>query len=183
MERRHFLQTTALVSGLGMLNASTPSASSAGGTPFVGIQIAPHSFYDEGMGYCLDVLKETGRINALMISSLAYYGAMGRPKELMADHGVPIVDNSKRTLPRVWVTHHDKYYKDTTLRHMTPKSTWTYADKDIYADLADPAHKRGIKVYERMYEPSASAAKYIHNFETVLETTIHGKRGQRWFVR
>lgn len=45
------------------------------GDPFVGIQIASHSFYGEGIDYCLDLLRETGRINALMISSLSYYGA------------------------------------------------------------------------------------------------------------
>ena len=32
--------------------------------PFVGIQIAAHSFYDEGIEYCLDLLKETAGVNA-----------------------------------------------------------------------------------------------------------------------
>lgn len=183
MERRDFIKTTALASGIGMIHASNTSRANQNNnsknSPYVGVQIAPHSFYDEGVEYCLDLLKETGEINALMISSLAYYGAMGRPKELMADHGVPIVDNTKRTLPRVWVKHHEAYYKDTSLRHMKPDPSWTFYGKEIYSTLSEPAHKRGIKVYERMYEPSKSAVKYIHNFESVLETTIFGNTGDR----
>ncbi len=150
-----------------------------GSDPFVGIQIASHSFLDEGVDYCLDLLQETGRVNALMISSLSYYGAMGRPKEVMADHGVPIRDNAKRKLPRVWVQHHDTYYKDTTLRHMEPDPSWEYAGTEIFAKLAEPAHKRGMKLYERMYEPSSRAAGAIRNFRTVLETDVYGKAGPR----
>jgi hypothetical protein len=149
------------------------------GDPFVGIQIAPHSFYDEGIEYCLDLLARAGRINALMISSLSYYGAMGRPKRLMADHGVPIRDNAKRKLSRVWVRHHEKYYKDTTLRHMEPDSSREYAGKEIFSDLAGPAHERRIRLYERMYEPGSKAVGWIKNFETVLETDIYGNPGPR----
>ncbi len=177
LDRRAFLQAAGgvLATGLAVANGASPKQQE----PFVGIQIASHSFYDEGIDFCLDQLRETGRVNALMISSLSYYGAMGRPKHLMANHGVPIRDNANRKLPRVWVRHREKYYKDTTLRHMMRDSAWEYADKDIFRDLAEPAHKRGIKLYERMYEPSSKAAGSIANFKTVLETDIHGKPGRR----
>jgi len=104
---------------------------------------------------------------------------MGRPKRLMADHGVPIRDNANRKLPRVWVRHREKYYKDTSLRHMKRDPAWEYASKDVFTDLAEPAHKRGIKLYERMYEPSSKAASSIANLTMVLETDIFGKRGSR----
>jgi hypothetical protein len=190
MNRRQFIQrsgvllpsTLALNSAFSLATPS-PAASEPGGNrsnrPYVGIQIAPHSFYDEGIEYCLDLLRETGRINALMISSLSYYGAMGRPKHLMADHGVPLPDNAKRKLARVWVRHHEQYYQDTTLRHKGPDPSWTYSGQEIFADLAQAARKRGIRLYERMYEPSSKAAGSIHNFETVLETDIYGKPGPR----
>ncbi len=35
----------------------------------------------------------------------------------MADHGVPLRDNTNRTLRKVWLEHHDKYFRDTTSRH------------------------------------------------------------------
>jgi hypothetical protein len=178
MQRREFIKTS-IASGLACATGLAQTDRGSMAPPFVGIQIAPHSFYDEGIGYCLDLLKETGRINTLMISSLAYYGAMGRPPEVMADHGVPLVDNSQRTLPRVWVRHHERYYGDTSLRHMKPDPGWTYFGKEIYADLATEAHKRGIKLYERMYEPTDRATAFITNFESVLETDIFGKPGSR----
>jgi hypothetical protein len=114
-----------------------------------------------------------------MISSLSYYGAMGRPKEVMADHGVPIRDNAQRKLPRVWVRHHATYYRDTTLRHAKHDPARTYAGKEIFADLAGQAHARGIKLYERMYEPTSKAAGAIENFVAVLETDVFGKPGSR----
>lgn len=176
--RREFMKTSvlgALAYSVGQGTAKTPSQA----RPFVGIQIAPHSFYDEGLDYCLDLLQETGQINALMIASLSYYGAMGRPRETMADHGKPLVDNSQRVLPRVWVRHHAKYYRDSTLRHMRPDPTWTYYGKEIYADLAAAAHSRGMKLYERMYEPTSKAVDSIKNFATVLEKDLYGKLGRR----
>ncbi len=98
--------------------------------PFSGIQIAAHSFYDEGMDYCLDLLQEKGAINNLMVSFHAYYGAIGRPKNLMAGHGVPRPDNSQRTLRRCWVDHHEKYFQNTFLRHAGINQDEHYAEKN-----------------------------------------------------
>jgi len=102
-DRREFIKHTALATagitfGAGLtkpaLAVSSLPTKSRG--PFSGIQIVPHSFYDEGMDYCLDLLEEKGAINNLLVSFHAYYGAMGRPKHLMADHGVPKPDNTLR---------------------------------------------------------------------------------------
>lgn len=143
--------------------------------PFVGIQIAAHSFFDEGIEYCLDLLKETAGVNALLISSHSYYGAMGRPKEVMADHGVPKADNSKRTLPRVWVTHHEKYFTDTSLRHKPIDDSAMYAGREVFAELAEPARARGMRLYVRHYQPSHEAARYIDGFTKVLAQDHQGK--------
>ena len=85
------------------------------------------------------MLKETAGINALLISSHSYYGAMGRPLEVMADHGVPKADNSKRKLPRVWVKHHEEYFTDTKLRHREPAPDALYSGNEVFSDLADAA--------------------------------------------
>ena len=98
---------------------------------------SPRSFYDEGIVYCLDMLKETAGINGLLISTHSYYGAMGRPLEVLADHGVPKVDNSKRKLPRVWVRHDEKYFGETKLRHRPPAPDALYAGREVFVDLAD----------------------------------------------
>ncbi len=143
--------------------------------PFVGIQIAAHSFYDEGIERCLDLLQKTAGINALLISSHSYYGAMGRPKELMADHGVPKADNSKRSLPRVWVKHHEKYFSSTFLRHRAPDPRAMYAGREIFADLAEPAAKRGMKLYVRHYQPGNSAATFLEGWKKILGEDHEGK--------
>jgi hypothetical protein len=143
--------------------------------PFVGIQIAAHSFFDEGIDHCLDLLKETAGVNALLISSHGYYGAMGRPQHLMADHGVPKADNSKRKLPRVWVKHHEKHFADTTLRHRQPDAQAMHAGKEVFAELAEPAHKRSMRLYVRHYQPSHEAVAYIDGFKSVLAVDHKGK--------
>jgi hypothetical protein len=151
--------------------------------PFVGIQIAAHSFLDEGIDHCLDLLKGTAGINALLISTHAYYGAMGRPKEVMADHGVPIRDNKSRKLRKLWVKHHPKNFSDTTLRHPAPDPTLEYADRDVLTELAGPARQRGMKLYVRWYQVGASAKPEIQNLEKVLTVDMNGKPGHKpcWF--
>lgn len=143
-------------------------ASATAPRPFVGIQIAAHSFYDEGIEYRLDMLKETAGINGLLISSHSYYGAMGRPLEVMADHGVPKADNSKRKLPRAWVKHHARYFTDTKLRHRKPDPGALYAGREVFADLANAARDRGMRLYARHYQPSKEAARYVDGFADVL---------------
>ena len=178
--RRQFLIQSLAAAGVSALARDSfaeddVEAESAAPRPFVGIQIAAHSFFDEGIEHCLDLLKETAGINALLISSHSYYGAMGRPKHLMAEHGVPKADNSKRKLPRVWVKHHERYFADTSLRHRQPNPQAMYAGKEVFAELAEPARRRGMRLYVRHYQPSHEAARYIDGFEKVLAQDHHGK--------
>ena len=187
MDRRSFLKEAAVASGAFALMDGRPTQAAPAGrksrirtkTPFVGVQIASHSFFDEGIDHCLDLLQESGGVNVLLISSHSYYGAMGRPRHLMADHGVPIRDNAKRKLPRVWLKHHDKYYRDTTLRHKKPDPDAEHAGREVFAELAEPARKRGMLLYERMYEPSSSAKRFVENFETILSIDVYGQRRRR----
>ena len=178
--RRQFLKQSLLAAAISTV-APTSSARAterkptAAPRPFVGIQIAPHSFYDEGIEYCLDMLKETAGINALLISSHSYYGAMGRPLEVMADHGVPKADNSKRKLPRVWVEHHDEYFSETKLRHREPDPNALYAGNEVFSDLADAAKARDMRLYARHYQPSKEAARYVDGFAQVLAQDHEGR--------
>jgi len=145
----------------------------------VGIQMGAHSFYDEGMEYVLDILKKDAEINTLMFYSHTYYGAESRPLRVMAhDHGVQPRDFENSTLTRVWVKHHDKYFKDTTLRHRVPDSSFEYYDKDIFHEIQKPARDRDMKVYIRLLEASAGhGIKYIENYDKVLTVDIDGNSG------
>jgi hypothetical protein len=97
----------------------------------------------------------------------------------MADHGVPKPDNTKRNLRRCWVDHNQKYYQNTSLRHVGVIKNEYYAGKDLMNELLPAAHERGMTVYERLYEPHGEKAKQnIKNYEKVLEIDFEGnKRG------
>jgi hypothetical protein len=181
--RRKFLKNTAIAStalGIAPQMAGKTFATHSGlpaTDPFSGIQIAAHSFYDEGMDYCLDLLQGKAALNNLMVSFHAYYGAIGRPKQVMGDHGVPKPDNSKRTLRRCWVDHNEKFYADTPLRHKGVKKDEFFADKNIMNDLLEGAHKRGMTVYERLYEPHGeSVNEVVENYDSVFEINFEGNR-------
>jgi hypothetical protein len=150
---------------------------------FCGIQIAPHSLLDEGVEYCLDLLKETAGINTLLLSTYNYYGAMGRPKEVLADHGVPLRNNTKRLLPKVWVRHHKTYFTETVLRHAAVDPDAEYAGRDLIKEMVEPARERSIKLYVRWYQPGGVAKSCIENWDKVLTVDIYGKQGGRpcWF--
>jgi hypothetical protein len=147
--------------------------------PFVGIHIAPHSIMDEGVEYCLDLLREQAAVNTLLLSPYRYYGAMNRPLHLMGDHGVPLRDNVGRKLPMVWVRHRDACFQDTSLRHAQPAADTEYAGREVFAELLPPLRRRGMKLHARIYEPGAGAAKHIANFDQVLTTTLEGKPGEK----
>jgi hypothetical protein len=183
MNRRDFINTSSLAAaGIGLSSGflkpaqAGKSFSTQQKKPFSGIQIAPYSFYDEGMEYCLDLLQEKGAINNLMVSFHAYYGALERPQRLMGDHGVPKADNTKRDLRRCWVDHHEKFYQNTSLRHKGVQKDKHYAGKDLMKDLLPAAKKRGMTVYERLYEPHENGGKYITNFDQVLEIDFKGNK-------
>jgi hypothetical protein len=183
MQRRDFLKSSVLASFALTWDALAETKHAPKSELFSGIQIAPHSFFDEGIEYSLDLLRETAAINALLISTHSYYGAMGRPREVLADHGVPLADNTKRTLPSVWVKHRDAYFKDTFLRHTDVDTKAMYADRNLFDELAPAAQKRGIKLYLRWYEPSAKAADFIKNWDKVITVDAYGNPGDQpcWF--
>jgi hypothetical protein len=183
--RREFLKKSVLTTaglslGSGLLGKTLSSmAGNAATEPMIGIQMGAHSFYDEGMEKVLDFLSQKAAINTLMFYSHTYYGAESRPLRVMAhDHGVPPRDFENSKLTRVWVKHHDKYFKDTVLRHHEPDQSFEYAKKDIFNEIQKPARDRGMKIYIRLLEASAgNGKKYIKNYDQVLTENVNGTPG------
>ena len=189
--RRRFLKTAAAsavaVTSVGGMRgaaareqaAPAKSEQTAASRPFVGIQIAAHSFFDEGVDYCLDLLQETAGVNALLVSVTNYYGAMSRPQQVMADHGVPRRDGTGRRLQKVWLEFHDKYYAGTSIKHAKPDPDAEYADRDLLKELVEPARRRGMKVLVRWYQPGGKAREDIANWEQCYGVDLHGERTKR----
>lgn len=178
MTRRTFVQTTGAAAALGTLGravAATPNPST-----LVGIQIAGHSLLDEGMERCLDTVQSTCRANTLFLYSHSYYAAHNRPPSVYADHGIPIRDERKRKITRVWLRHHDECFKGTSLRVAAPAAHEEYGDRDLYAEVADACRKRGMKFYARILEPGSGELRgRVHNFERAMSVGLDGKRGEQ----
>ncbi len=186
--RRRFLKTASLLAvsaGFHRLQSSgwaaeSPDGATAPHSPFVGVHIAAHSFYDEGLGHCLDFLQETAGVNTLFVTSNSYYGAMLRPKEAQGYHGVPIRDGRDRQVTKTFFQPHEKSYASTVLRHKPLDSTLAYAGREVFVDLAEPARRRGMKIYERMYEPGGEGLiENILGAENVRTVDVFGEPGRR----
>jgi hypothetical protein len=168
--RRQFLKTAASAP---LLPSVAAPQQPPGHTMFNAIQMGPHTMLDEGIEHCLDLIQETAAINALMIYSHTYHGDIRKPAQLLAaDHGVPVRDMRNRKLPAVWVKTHEQFYKNTTLRHQVPDSSFEYADRDLFKEVQEPARRRGIKVYARILE---GASPTIQNFSKVQTRDVYGK--------
>jgi hypothetical protein len=168
--RRQFLKTLAAAP---LLPAAASPQQPPGHTMFNAIQMGPHTMLDEGIERCLDLIQETAAINALMIYSHTYHGDIRKPAQMLAaDHGVPARDMRNRKLPAVWVKTHQQLYKNTTLRHQVPDSSFEYADRDLFEEVQEPARRRGVKVYARILE---GASPTIQNFSKVQTRDVYGK--------
>ena len=187
LARRDFLKQVVAASTLAMAATSSTSAapaeSTAGTTgslksatpPFVGIQMGPHSLLDEGIAHTLDLIQDAAAVNAVLTYSHAYKNDLVTPATILAgDHGVPLPDNRQRHLPVIWVKAHERFYKDTTLRHPPVTADQEYSDRDVFSEMVEPARKRGMKIFARVLE-SAAMSRFIANFDKVVTRDIHGK--------
>jgi hypothetical protein len=177
--RREFMRGAASISAIAQAQQRPADAqrNARPATPFVGIQIGPHSLFDEGIDRCLDFIQETAAINALLVYSQTYHMEMRRPLQTLAqDHAVPVKDLRGRKLPLVWMKPHEQFYSGTVLRHQKIDSSFEFADRDLFAELLQPVRKRGMKLYARILEGSGPLAmEGIGNFSKVLIRDVYGR--------
>jgi hypothetical protein len=139
---------------------------------FNGIQMGPHTMLDEGIERTLDLIAETAGVNVVMPYSHGYNNGFVKALRDRADHGVPLTDNTGRRFPMVWVKTHDQYYRNTTLRHQTVDASYEHRARDLFAEIVEPARKRGMKVYARVLESSAMAP-VVTNYAKVVTHDVH----------
>jgi hypothetical protein len=179
MDRRTFLARSA---GAGFA-AAAPGLLRAAGTAaapqaaaLVGIQIAGHSLLDEGIDRCLDLVQSTARANALFLYSHSHYAAHNRPPSVYADHGVPIRDERKRRITRVWLRHHDARFAATSLRYLPPGPDEEYGGRDLFAELVPVCRARGLKLFARILEPGAAELRgRVRHAERAMSVDLFGK--------
>ena len=139
----------------------------------VGMQVGPHTMLDEGIEHSLDLIQRTAGVSTIFVYCHSYGGDLRKPLDYLAkDHGRPVLDQRTRNLPNVWVRQHEQYFKDTTLRHPAVDATFTYHDRDLFAEMIKPLRQRGMKVYPRILE---AGGRGIVNFSTVATINVYGK--------
>lgn len=189
MDRRGFVRTAAAALAAGDVvlgapgelsaqqHASRPAVRAATSPPlqgaaFVGIQMGPHTMLDEGIEPCLDLIQETAGINAVLTYSHAFHADLRKPVRWLApDHGTPPREN-RGPLPAIWVRHHAEYFRDTRLRPRPTDQGREYANRDLFAEMVEPARRRGMKVYARVLESSGAS---IEGFEDVVTIDVFGR--------
>jgi hypothetical protein len=152
---------------------------------FVGVQISPISFIDEGVEPLLDMFQERFGINALMIGTISWLGLkVGRriswELEGWPDHGV----SEPYTMQGgSYLEYHPAYYGNTfigSFRAQEPEME----GRDILEMVIPAAQDRGMKVYPDLMEPLFKYAGHgsanevqIPNLPQCLEVDVFGRHG------
>ena len=191
MDRRRFLAASAGAAPLAAAadpGPAPPAAEPAVPPPvagrakpgrMIGLQIHPFSLYDEGIDRVLDLVQGAAAVDTLWVYSHLYGADHTMPADVLApDHGVP-VRAGPRNLPRVWVRHSPGAFDGLLLKHPKTPAGAEYADKDLFAELIEPAKKRGMRVVARVLEPRGpNYLGLIPNWGRVLTVDLDGRPGR-----
>lgn len=148
---------------------------------FVGVQLGPHSLFDEGVDRCLDILQHRARVNAVMVYTHTHHFNFARPPAVLAgDHGVPVRDRPNRNLINAWVKTHPQYYEGTALAHHWAAGDCEYRGLDVLEELIEPCRARGMELHAQLLEGHGRLLPdLIDNWTQALGTDIFGRT--TWF--
>jgi len=153
---------------------------------FVGIQISPISFVDEGVGPLLDRLCDRFGINVLLIGTISWLGLKAGRRiswklEGWPDHGRP---EDYPLKGGSYIRSHTEYYQNTFIRSFDNQDG-EMAGQDILETVIPEARARGMQVYPEVMEPLFRYAGHgsannvaIPNMPQVLEVDVYGRFGQ-----
>jgi hypothetical protein len=153
---------------------------------FVGIQISPISFIDEGVVPMLDMFDNRFGINTLLIGTISWLGLkVGRriswEIEGWPDHGKP---EPYALRGGSYIRYHPDYYRNTAIRNFQSDDP-ELEGKDILEMVIPEARKRGMKIYPEVMEPLFKYAGhgsannvFIPNLPQTLEVDVFGRVSQ-----
>jgi hypothetical protein len=152
---------------------------------FVGIQISPVSFLDEGVDNVLDNLEERAGVNVLMIGTISWLGlkvgrSISHEIDGWPDHGVP---EPLALRGGAYFNPHEQYYGNTSIADF--RATDPELDGADILDLVIPAARaRGFMVMPELMEPLFSYAGHgsaenvpIPNLPQYMEVDALGRIG------
>jgi hypothetical protein len=123
--------------------------------PFVGIQISPISFVDEGVDAVLDTLQNRCGVNVLMIGTISWLGLkVGRrishALEGWPDHGVPAPYTMEGGS---YLKSKPQFFTGTFIKEFRSKDK-EIGDTDILDLVIPKAKARGMKVIPEFMDRS-----------------------------
>ena len=121
---------------------------------FVGIQISPISFVDEGVEAVLDTLQHRVGVNVLMLGTVSWLGlksgrSISHALDGWPDHGVP---EPYQMRGGAYFDPDPRYYRDTFMADYRSRDA-EFEGKDILKMVLPAAHARGMRVYIELMEP------------------------------
>lgn len=152
---------------------------------FVGIQISPISFIDEGVEAVLETLQNRVGVNVLMIGTVSWLGlksgrSISHALDGWPDHGVPEPFAMKGG---AYFEPDPAYYQKTLIKDFKAKDP-EMAGRDILAMVIPEAKKRGMKVFIELMEPFFKYAGHgsvntveIPGLAQCLEVDVFGRIG------
>lgn len=153
---------------------------------FVGIQVSPISFIDEGVAPLLDMLGQRFGINVLLIGTVSWLGLKAGRRiswklEGWPDHGA---QDPKPLKGGSYIAEHPEYYANTFIKRFRADDE-EMRGRDILDEVIPEARKRGMQVYPELMEPlfnyeghgSANAVD-IPNLAQALEVDLLGRIGR-----
>jgi hypothetical protein len=125
-----------------------------GNSKFVGIQISPVSFIDEGVGPLLDTLKERFGINVLLIGTISWLGLkVGRriswKIDGWPDHGA---QDAQPLKGGSYIAEHPEYYHNTFIQRFRAPDE-EFENVDVLDMVIPEARRRNMRVYPEVMEP------------------------------
>ncbi len=152
---------------------------------FVGIQLSPISFIDEGVETVLDTLQERVGVNVLMLGTVSWLGlksgrSISYQLDGWPDHGVP---EPFAMRGGAYFDPDPRYYAKTLIKDYKAKDS-EMAGRDILSMVIPEARKRGMKVFIELMEPFFKYAGHgsvntveIPNLAQCLEVDVFGRFG------
>lgn len=153
---------------------------------FVGIQISPISFIDEGVETVLETLQERAGVNVLMIGTVSWLGlkagrSISYSLDGWPDHGVP---EPLTMQGGAYFNPHPAFYTNTFIKDFRASDA-ILQGVDILEQVIPEAHRRGMRVMPELMEPLFKYAGHgstntvsIANLPQCLEVDLFGRHGQ-----
>jgi hypothetical protein len=140
---------------------------------FVGIQVKPYAWVDEGIDQLLDTIQQKGGVNTIWAYTYDFSEA-----RMTRDGTIPLPDHGKPGSPAfaggAFYDYDPKYFRNTILSDFRAPD---YGKFDVIKEVAPKAKARGMDFFAWDYNNAVPLMnRNIPNYPKVTEIDIYGRR-------